>query len=72
MTYQEYIKLTNKLTSQKDALYDIASHKLSNGDKAGATRIYSEIDEIQKELDALVNPNDSLIGEDEDLFNFDN
>jgi len=71
MTYQEYIRLTKKLTNQKDNLYDIASHKLAIGDNDGAKRIYAEIDEVQKELDKLINPNDQIIDDNELTLKFD-
>jgi hypothetical protein len=58
MTYQEYLRRTNELTAKKNELYDIASQKWGEGDKAGQEAAYAEIDEVQAELDALVNPNE--------------
>jgi hypothetical protein len=71
MTYQEYLRLTTKLTEQKDSLYNIASHKISKGDNDGARRIYKEIDEVQKELNELVDPNDGLLGPNDGLLKFE-
>jgi len=68
VTYEEYCRETRQLSEIKSSLYDLASHKLAKGDKAGADRIYKEIDYIDAELNSLENPNDKLLTGDEKWF----
>jgi hypothetical protein len=71
MKYQEYLKKTNELIEKVSRLYDKASLKLSEGDKEGAKHIYAKIDEVQKELDNLKNPEDKIATEEELTLKFD-
>jgi len=67
MTYQEYLQMTNNLMDQKDDLYEVASKKLALDDKSGAQRIYAEIDKVQEQLDAFVDPNDEIPSSPDEL-----
>lgn len=70
MNFQQYLKKVNVLTNLKNALYDQASLRLSEGNKDGAREIYAKIDGVDAELNGLENPNDRLLAEDEGILTF--
>jgi hypothetical protein len=70
---QQYLRKLKKLSSIKDSLYDLASHKFSTGDKTGQTATYTEIDDVNAAIDALMKANQEPVASDEELtLRFDN
>ena len=56
-----------KLTEIKNNLYDLASHKWSNGDKDGQQAAYTEIDAINAEINAIMKASEEPAATDEEL-----